>query len=340
MQDTLTTTTATETHPQAAFRAQHARSPELPLVSIVVPAYNEAPIIVRNLVNLGAYMRSIEDQYRWELFIVNDGSLDDTGRLADAFAALRDNVTVIHHPRNLGLSEALRTGFAHCRGNYIVSLDADLSYSPDHIGRMLAKLREAGAGIVVASAYLRSGKTSDVPWIRRTLSISANRYLSMAAHGNLTTLTCMVRAYDAALLRSLLPRSESIEINPELLFEARLRGVKIEEIPAHLDWGCRKVQGAHISSMVIIRRTLAVLRCGLRYRPAMWLTIPGLIPGLLPLALALLFWLKASPPVILYVTAATIVVQYLSLALLSWQTTSFIARVFGAGGRTAKRVGG
>ena len=74
--------------------ALSARIPEIkgrpledkPLVSVIVPAYNEAVIIERNLGELCRYMQTLEDEYRWELIIVNDGSYDETGDLAEECA--------------------------------------------------------------------------------------------------------------------------------------------------------------------------------------------------------------------------------------------------------------
>ena len=82
-------------------------------------------------------MNTIKEKYDWEIIIVNDGSKDSTGKLADDFAASHDNIHVYHHKINQNLGSALKTGFDQCKGDYIVTLDLDLSYSPDHIERLL-----------------------------------------------------------------------------------------------------------------------------------------------------------------------------------------------------------
>jgi len=178
----------------------------------VVPAYNEAQSVTRNLSALCHYMETLEGEYRWELIVVNDGSTDDTGRLADEFARTRDNVHILHHVVNFGLGQALRFGFGHCRGDYVVTMDFDLSYSPDHIGALLQRIRTGGAKVVVTSPYMKGGRISNVPWLRRTMSIWANRFLSLASNRSVSTLTGMVRAYDGAFLRSLSLRSMYMEI--------------------------------------------------------------------------------------------------------------------------------
>ncbi len=165
----------------------------LPMISLVTPACNEAGIVQKNLATLCQYMQSLENEYRWELIFVNDGSKDGTRELAEEFAATHRNVIVLNHTRNCGIGEAFKTAFKCCRGDYVVTLDLDLSYSPEHIRTMVEQMRATGAKIVVASPYMKGGKISHVPWLRRGMSVWANRFLSITAKGHLSTLTGMVR---------------------------------------------------------------------------------------------------------------------------------------------------
>lgn len=251
-----------------------------PLVSLIAPAYNEALILQDNLSLLCDYMRSLESEYDWEIVIVNDGSRDETGCLAQEFARSRSNVRVLHHRVNRGLGQALRTGFSGCRGDYIVVVDLDLSYAPEHIALLLQKIRETQAGVVVASPYMTGGCVSNVPWLRRVLSVWANRFLSIAAKRNLATLTGMVRVYDAEFLRSLNLRSDGMEINPEIIHKAFLLRTPIEEVPAHLHWRSQKTQPKkqrRRSSMKLLHHTWDILFSGFLLRPVMFFVIPSLI---------------------------------------------------------------
>ena len=153
-----------------------------PMVSLVVPAYNEASVLEKNIDILCRYMQGLEREYRWELLIVNDGSTDNTGEAAQAVASRWENVFVLHHPYNFRLGQALRFAFSHSQGDYVVVLDIDLSYSPDHIEKMVTKIRQTKAKIVIASPYMEGGKVSNVPWFRKILSIWANRYLVHDRH--------------------------------------------------------------------------------------------------------------------------------------------------------------
>ncbi len=280
-----------------------ARASDPPLVSLVVPAYNEASIIECNLARLCDHMASLSREFRWEIIVVNDGSRDETAVLADAFAAAHPAVRVIHHRRNGGLGQALRTGFQAARGDYIVTLDLDLSYAPNHIERLVRRMQSTGAKVVVASPYMDGGKVSNVPRLRLALSVWANRFLSLTAKRNIMTLTGMVRAYDAEFLRSLHPRSQGMDINPEILHKANLLSARVDEIPAHLHWltpadsaSPRLPSGsmaqppaqttAHSpaqspaqrsSSMKIFRHMWSIFFYGFVFRPAMFFFLPSLL---------------------------------------------------------------
>ena len=221
-----------------------------PFVSVVVPAYNEALILMESLSALYEYLHQLDEVYDWELVVVNDGSIDETGEIADAFAKLRPEVRVLHHAVNFQLGQALRYAFNTCRGDYVVTIDCDLSYAPEHIGELLERLRADHAKIAVASPYMKGGRTTSIPFLRRVLSRGANRFLSVASGGDLSTLTGMVRAYDRPFLTSLSLRAVGTDINTEILYKAQMLHARIVEVPAHLDWSAQQSrQGTRTSKM-------------------------------------------------------------------------------------------
>jgi len=248
-----------------------------PLVSVVVPGYNEEALIEKHLQILWDYLRALEDRYSWELIFVNDGSKDNTGELANRFAETHVNVKVLHHFVNFQLGQALRYAFSNCRGKYIVVMDLDLSYSPDHIERLLDAMQKSQAKIVIASPYMEGGKVSNVPWLRKLLSRLANRFLSLTAKGNISTLTGMVRAYDAKFIRMLNTKAMDMAINPEIIYKAQLLRGRIIEIPAQLSWSMQKAAGkGRGSSMKILWTIVSSLFSGYLFRPFMFFIVPGL----------------------------------------------------------------
>ena len=336
-------------------------------MSLIVPAHNEAAVLEHNLTALCQYMHTLEGEYRWELILVNDGSSDETGALADQFARSLSKVRVLHHRVNCGLGQALRTAVSECAGDYLVVLDLDLSYSPRHIESLLKRLRETRAQIVVASPYTKGGQVSNVPWLRRVLSVWANRFLSLAAKSDLTTLTGMTRAYDGRFLRTLDLTSTGMEINPEIIHKALMLKARIEEVPAHLDWRLQVAVGQkRTSSIRVLSQITAVLLAGYLFRPVMFFILPGLaILAVAMYANAWLFvhflqewqnfpqysWLfsRASAAVaaayqqaphtfIIGLMGSVLAIQLLSLGILALQSQRYFEEIFHLGTTIYRRT--
>jgi glycosyltransferase involved in cell wall biosynthesis len=258
----------------------------------VLPAFNEAGVLEENLQVIQAHLDSLGDRYRFEVLLVDDGSTDSTAAVADALAARFANIRVLRHPHNFGLGQAFKTAFAASRGDYVVTMDVDLSYSADHIGRLLEAITSTRAKLVLASAYMEGGQVTNVPTLRRVLSIWGNRFLRLFARGRLSTLTCMVRAYDGPFIRSMILRSTGMEIMPEVVYKAMILRGQIEEIPAHLDWS-RQIQAGprRSSSMRILKHVLSTVISGFIFRPFVMLMLPGLV--LLAFSAYVNFWVVA-----------------------------------------------
>lgn len=247
------------------------------LLSLILPAFNEEAILAANLRRIADYMGSLESSLRWEIVVINDGSQDDTGKIAESEARRIPQMRVVHHRPNRGLGEAIKTGVESTSGDYLIVLDVDLSYDVEHIGRLVDALEETGADVVLASPYMKGGSIGNVPWLRKTLSIWANWFLSLVAHGHLSTLTCMVRGYRGDFARSLVLRATGMEVMPETVYKTMILRGQIVQIPAHLDWGAQAKKGPRKSSMRILRQIVGTLLSGFLFKPFMFFIMPGLI---------------------------------------------------------------
>ncbi len=263
-----------------------------PLLSLVLPAFNEESGLAQNLDRLGDYLQTLRSRYRFELVIVNDGSSDRTGDIAESFAACHSNVLVLHHMFNFRLGQALRFAFSRTKGDIVVVMDADLSYAPEHIGLMLDRMRETRAKIVIASPYRKGGRLTRVPVMRRLFSRWANRFLCLMApkdffSDKLTNITGMVRAYDGPFIRGLCLWAMDVDINPEIINKAKILRARIAEIPAHLDWSAagRTAGGPKRgpSSLRLGRAIIQSLVSGFLFRPFLFFIFPGLFLFLLSL---------------------------------------------------------
>src|ERR1035438_6788572 len=147
-----------------------------PFLSIIAPCYNEEAILQHNMQKIVDTLESFKEKYRWEVVIVDDGSKDATGQIADELAKTCSNIRVIHHPVNLNLGRALQTGFRHSNGDIIIVLDIDLSYSVEYVEKMADKLLETYSDIVIASPYMKGGKVIAVPFLRKMMSLLVNKF--------------------------------------------------------------------------------------------------------------------------------------------------------------------
>lgn len=247
---------------------KHSGKVHRPSVSILTPAFNEAAILEKNLKKLCSYMAGLDHSYKWEILIINDGSTDDTGILADNFAATHPQVKVHHHQVNANLGGALQTGFRLAVGEYVVVMDLDLTYSEDHIEKMLRRIQETDADIIIASPYMKGGKNTAVPRFRLLLSRVVNKLMQIMAPGNIKTYTGMVRTYKKEFLNKLNLKSSTYSINPEIIFKGLILRARIIEIPAHLDWSFQKQAGKKRSSSIrIINGIFGGLMSGFIFRP-------------------------------------------------------------------------
>ena len=258
------------------------------LISIVLPCYNEEVILEKNLNIVIEYLHNLK--YRSEIIIINDGSKDDTGKIADEFERKHDSLRVIHHPTNLNLGNALKTGFKNSKGHIIVVLDIDLSYSVDHIGKMVEKLIETSSDIVIASPYMPGGKVTDVPFTRKMMSRWVNRFMRIAAQDKFHTYTGMVRAYRTNFIKTVNLKTKDYEINPEILYKGMILRARMIEIPAHLDWTEQnKYKGKRTSSIRMLRGLFSGIMSSFIFRPYVFFLAIGSI--LMLLSMYELVWL-------------------------------------------------
>jgi len=256
---------------------------------VVVPVYNEEALLQTNLELIRDYLRSSEPEVKWEMIIVDDGSADTSWSIVQEFAAENPNVTALCHSRNLGVGQALRYGFANTSGDYVVTMDVDLSYDVSHIGRLARRIRDSGARLVLASPYTEGGKISNVPLVRRVLSVLGNRFLKVFVRGRLSTLTSMVRAYDGEFIRAVDLRALGMELMPEIVYKSMILRASIEEIPAELDWGPPLKFQHRTSSMRLLRHVISTVLSGFLFRPFLFFVVPGILMGVFAAYVA--FWM-------------------------------------------------
>lgn len=202
-------------------------------ISVVIPMYNEEENVLRTLIEVNSVIKDYTD---YEIMVVDDGSNDETFRLAEEFASNNPHVHVLKHIVNMGMGKALRTGFEHAKGNIIITIDADLSYSAPQIKTLASELlNDETIDIAVGSQYMEGGDVKNVPFIRLFISKVANKFIGYSMTENLSTVTGVLRAYRREVLESMELESKGTKINLEILSKAIATGFKIKEVPAVLE---------------------------------------------------------------------------------------------------------
>ena len=198
-------------------------------VLVIVPTYNERENLPLILDRLLAAVPGVD------VLVVDDGSPDGTGSIADDRAASDTRVSVLHRPVKQGLGAAYRAGFAWgLERDYdvLVEMDADGSHAPEQLPRLLRAL--AHADLVIGSRYVAGGSVVNWPRSREVLSRGANVYARVALGSGVHDMTAGYRAYRSTVLRSL-PLGEVASqgycFQVDLTWRALAAGFRVVEVP-------------------------------------------------------------------------------------------------------------
>jgi glycosyltransferase involved in cell wall biosynthesis len=165
-------------------------------ISIVIPLLNEE----ESLPELEAWIARVMEQnsYTYEILFIDDGSKDGSWRVIEELAAKNPNVCGIKFRRNYGKSAALNTGFAACRGDVVVTMDADLQDSPDEIPDLYRMITEENFDLVSGWKQKRYDPLSKT--LPTKLFNAATRRLSGI---QLNDFNCGLKAYKQTVVKSI-----------------------------------------------------------------------------------------------------------------------------------------
>ncbi|PAP77765.1 glycosyltransferase family 2 protein [Rubrivirga marina] len=232
-----------------------------PAVSLVLPAFNE----VENLEDAVAQARGpLQDiDPAWELVIVDDGSDDGTGALADRIALADPHVRVVHHAENRGKGVALRSGVAAARAPVVAYTDADLPFDMEALGRAHARLVETGADLV---AGLRTNR-EQYSLRRRVLSGTYNALFRALLGVPLDDVGFALKVMRRETFERADLQSDGGFIDAELMAWAHRSGLYIERVGVEFTPRVRGTSTmAEPASVAGILRDLMLFRLG-RLRP-------------------------------------------------------------------------
>ncbi len=197
---------------------------------VVVPTYNEKD-------NVGPIVAAIHAYLDADVLIVDDGSPDGTGAIADRLATADPRVHVLHRRGKQGLGTAYLAGFAHAieRGyERVCEMDADFSHAPWDLPRLV--WASAESELVIGSRYVRGGNTVGWDARRRLLSRGANLYARLVLGSGIRDNTAGYRCFHTAALRKLdlgAVAAQGYAFQIEMAYRMVRAGFRVREIPIH-----------------------------------------------------------------------------------------------------------
>jgi glycosyltransferase involved in cell wall biosynthesis len=197
----------------------------LPLLSIIVPVYNEARTVAAVIDRL----LTIPLPVPREIVVVNDGSTDGTRAVLDGMAPRPGVLDIVHAPQNGGKGRAIRTGFARARGTVFAIQDADLELDPAQLAMLVQPILDGRTQVVYGSRFLAGRPAAPV------ITVLANRALTAATNllygARITDMETCYKIMARDVARSLVLEANRFDIEPEITAKLLKAGHRILELP-------------------------------------------------------------------------------------------------------------
>jgi glycosyltransferase involved in cell wall biosynthesis len=199
------------------------------LLSIVIPAFNEAERLPPTLVQLGGFVRG--EGLDAEIVVVDDGSQDDTAAVVRDAAARDPLVRLIAAPHR-GKGAAVRRGMLETDGAIRVMCDADLSMPTQELPKLLAAIG-TGADVALATREGAGARRIGEPFMRHLMGRVFNTLVRLLAVRGLNDTQCGFKAFTAGSAEALFGRAtiDGFGFDVEVLYLARKRGLRLAEVP-------------------------------------------------------------------------------------------------------------
>ncbi len=190
-------------------------------LSYFCPAYNEEENLEKHIENVRPVLEEIAEKY--ELLIVDNGSTDKTGEIADELAKKYSFIRVIHHESNRDYGGALKSGFENCRYEFICYNDSDLQYDFSEVKPMIPFLKDHG----VVIGFRKNRKDN----FYRKFQSKIFNFLSRSMFGlRVKDINCSFKVIQKKYIDAMKIISRSAFIDAELLIKAKKQGAKIKEL--------------------------------------------------------------------------------------------------------------
>ncbi len=204
-----------------------AHRPTTPLLSVVIPAYNEEDAIGGVLQRVLATRPALgaAGVGELEVIVVDDGSRDGTAQAVAAWPEVR----LVEHPGNRGYGAAIKTGFQQARGELLAFLDADGTYPPEALPELCRPLLSGEAELSIGCRM--AGTESRMPAVRRVGNLLFAGLLSLLSNERVRDSASGMRVLNRDVLSALYPLPDGLNFTPVMSARAAHEGVAVVEVP-------------------------------------------------------------------------------------------------------------
>ena len=204
-------------------------------LSIIVPVYNDARMLANSIPLIAKSASNVTPSY--EIIIAEDGSTDETYKIAKKLAESNPAIRVLHSKRRLGRGGALRRALREARGSIAVYMDVDLSSDLEYLQPLVRRI-EDGASIATGSRLMKDSKTSR-PAKRDVASRGFNTLVRVLLGSKLMDHQCGFKAFKRGDVLPLLKRVEDDYWfwDTEILVRAQRAGMRVDEMPIRWSHG-------------------------------------------------------------------------------------------------------
>ena len=221
----------------------------MPLLSIVIPAYNEEERLGKTLSETFDYLAA--QDYTSELIVVDDGSRDRTVEIASSFQS-RSNakikLSVLKNPGNRGKGYAVRNGMLHASGEIHLFFDADLATPLDQIPKVIQPILDGQYDVVFGSRALSEAVIEvEQSWLRQLRGRGGNLLIRLLTGMDIKDTQCGFKAFRRQASQSVFPlqQVDGFGFDPEILFIANKQGWRWKETP--VVW--RHIEGSKVTML-------------------------------------------------------------------------------------------
>lgn len=204
-----------------------------PYLSVIIPAYNEAKRLPLTLIDIDKHLS--EQEYSYEIIVVDDGSTDATAEIVNRFKPLIDNLKLIQNKDNRGKGAVVRQGMMSAKGNWRVFMDADNSTAIVEFNKMLPYLDE-GYEIVIGSRVVRGAKMNPPQALhKRLMGMLGNLFIQLVVLRGIKDTQCGFKCFSQEAVERIFPlcRIDKWGFDVEALALARAMRYDIKEMPVH-----------------------------------------------------------------------------------------------------------